>query len=147
MYSFFVLLALLQTTFAADRCQWAVDFLGHMGFPNSANNQMALLGWMQGEGSPCRNNPLDTTENCCGGSNCNGAGVKNYPSWAAGLDASAQTLRLSYYNNIRAHFAASSDPITTATAIASSPWGTHDAVSATRYCMANRAACCNHGVA
>jgi hypothetical protein len=101
---------------------------------------------MQGEGSPCANNPLDTTEPWSGASNCNGAGVKNYPSMGVGIAATVATINLSYYARIRALLAASSDPITTATAIATSPWGTHDAVSATKYCMSNYAACCNHNV-
>jgi hypothetical protein len=73
-------------------------------------------------------------------------GVKNYPNVLVGLAASAKTLQLSYYNNVRANFAANNNAITIAEAIASSPWGTRDAVPATQYCMGNTNACCTHPI-
>lgn len=91
----------LSSVHAVTRCGWAQSFIKDMGFPNSKNTMTALLGWMQGEGSPCRNNPLDTTEPWARSSDCNSAHVKNYASLQDGLDASAHTLRLSYYDHIR----------------------------------------------
>ena len=54
---------------ASSRCQWADAILAKAGYKNCQNNMIAMLGmidranrlgWMQGEGSPCNNNPLDT---------------------------------------------------------------------------------------
>lgn len=105
-----------------------------------------MLGWMQGEGSPCANNPLDTTQPVSGASDCNGAGVKNYNSMGQGVAATLQTLKNGYYGSVISAFSSDEDPLSIADAIASSPWGTHDARAATAYCQGNYGACCNHGV-
>eukprot|EP01116_Phalansterium_solitarium_P008883 TRINITY_DN22852_c0_g1_i1.p2 TRINITY_DN22852_c0_g1~~TRINITY_DN22852_c0_g1_i1.p2 ORF type:complete len:159 (+),score=29.47 TRINITY_DN22852_c0_g1_i1:22-477(+) len=136
----------LSAVSADTRCQWASSILVALNLPKSSNNVLAMLGWMQGEGSPCRNNPLDTTENYSGATNCNSAGVKNYPSMASGVAATVETIRLSYYKEIVHDLAISADAITTAAAIAASPWGTHDAVSATEYCRSHLSECCSHAV-
>jgi len=128
------------------RCDWASAFVRTMGFPATYNTHVALLGWMQGEGSPCRWNPLDTTEPWGGATNCNSAGVKNYPSEQAGLDATAATLKNGYYTAILNAFHGNDHPLTIAAAIANSVWGTKDAVAATQYCISNTNACCAHGV-
>src|SRR5438874_135558 len=61
----------------------------------------ALIWWHKSEGTPeSWNNPLATTYDCCGGVNVNSAGVKRYPTDVAGMQATARTLRLSYYPDI-----------------------------------------------
>jgi len=131
---------------ASSRCSWATAILQKGGWSTCNNNMIAMLGWMQGEGSPCNNNPLDTTQNYAGDSDCNSVGVKNYPSMTAGVAATVQTMTNGYYGSILGNLKGCSNPITTASAIASSPWGTHDAVGATQYCQGNYNACCNDGV-
>jgi hypothetical protein len=83
---------------------------------------------MQGEGSPCHNNPLDTTQDYYSSSDCNSVGVKNYDSMSTGVSATIATITNGYYNNIVSDLVNDEDPISTANDIANSPWGTHDAV-------------------
>lgn len=81
---------------------------------------------MKAEGSPCANNPLDTTENYPGATDCNKVGVKNYASFTDGLKATATTLNLNMngYAAIRDGLKSGADPISIGQAIASSAWGT-----------------------
>lgn len=104
----------------------ASSFLGEMGYPASHNNLVSLVGWMQAEGSPCRNNPLDTTEDFAGATNCNSVGVKNYAWLDDGVKATADTLHLNAggYSAIRSCLAAAADPLETGAAIEHSAWGT-----------------------
>ena len=143
-----VLVFLALSVNAASRCDWASAILSELGAPSStnSNSMMAMLGWMQGEGSPCNNNPLDTTQDYSSSTDCNTFGVKNYGSMDVGVKATVATIQNGYYNDIISDLVNNADPITTANDIANSPWGTHDAVSATQYCQGNFDACCNAGV-
>jgi Lysozyme like domain len=85
---------------------WETDVLTAINAPTSANNIAKVNAWNacegnnplpQGSGIPI-NNPFNTTLNCCGGVNFgNSAGVKAYPSWSAGVQATAQTLQAGRY--------------------------------------------------
>lgn len=129
----------------------ATAFLHKMGYSVTQNAMIALVGWIQvrvvcdsefnahcsavrrrkcvhvqAEGSPCSYNPLDSTLEEPGATNCNGVGVKNYESLADGVAATAATLGESQsgYADIRAGLQAGSDPVSIGTAIADSAWGT-----------------------
>ena len=127
-------------------CDWAqalLDALGGAPTTRNSNSFVAMLGWMQGEGSPCNNNPLDTTQDGTSSSDCNSVGVKNFPTMADGVKTTIACLENGYYPDIISDLQNDASPLTTANDIANSPWGTHDAVSATQYCISNFDACCN----
>jgi len=109
-----------------SRGEWAEAFLKANRWPVTHNNLVALVGWMEGEGSPCKCNPLDTTVPVNGATDCNRVGVKNFLTYADGINATSITLKGNFrdYKEIRDNLAASSSPIVTATSIANSPWGT-----------------------
>lgn len=53
--------------------------------------------WARAEGGTARFNPWNTTEPWPGATGYNSAGVKNYPSAYAGVQATVRTLRNGYY--------------------------------------------------
>lgn len=71
--------------------------LGRLGLPNTAPNREVLLGWAQVEGTKARNNPLATTYTAKGIVSAplagNSAGVQEYATPQAGVEATAATLR------------------------------------------------------
>src|SRR5690242_5737591 len=77
---------------STDRTQWATDLLNRLGLPVTAENIKALAAWAQAEGTKAGFNPLATTQAMPGASSFNGVGVKNYASYADGLQATATTL-------------------------------------------------------
>lgn len=60
--------------------------------PATSTNLAFLSGWYAREGSRAAFNPLATTLPAPGATNFNSVGVKNYPSFEAGVAATAQTL-------------------------------------------------------
>jgi hypothetical protein len=72
--------------------------------------------------------------------------VKNYSSVLAGVDATIETMKNGYYGEILTDLFYDEDPLTIANAIAYSRWGTHDAVTATQYCIDHTSDCCNTNV-
>ena len=109
---------------------WQSDILAGIGAPQSASNIRKLSAWNQCEGNKGGasgvpiNNPFNTTLSCCGGTSVNSAGVKAYPSWSAGLQATVSTLQSGFYvrivNNLRSDGSFSDF----ASSVGSSPWGT-----------------------
>jgi hypothetical protein len=80
-----------------------VDAVLHaIGAPLSATNRALLSAWAQTEGTRARFNPLATTQDAAGATVLagNSAGVKNYPSFQAGVRATAQTLENGRYAGI-----------------------------------------------
>ena len=63
-------------------------------------NRRALAAQAKAEGGTASNNPLNTTEPWPGSTDYNSVGVKNYPSGAAGIAATAATLVNGNYNGI-----------------------------------------------
>lgn len=83
--------------------------LSGIGAPSSEENMKFFYGWRQAEGAKAKFNPFNTTKkkegakfyNCLKrtGGKCVG-GVRNYKSEQEGIDATIETLKLSYYNCI-----------------------------------------------
>lgn len=79
--------------------QWAVVLLKYMNLPVTPSNVSFLVGWAVVEGGNWHNtatgNPLNTTLRAPGSQAIAGssAGVQAYPSWATGIEATAQTLQ------------------------------------------------------
>jgi hypothetical protein len=79
------------------RAGWAVDFLEYAGWAFSQEKQIALVAQASKENTHAVNNPLATTEDAPGATDHNAAGVKNYPSYNAGLAATLATFRNGHY--------------------------------------------------
>lgn len=103
---------------------FARELLRELGVPKTAKNMIAMIAWMEGEGTKARNNPLATTMNHLHATNFNSAGVKNYASLADGILATLNTLRLPPYARIRTLLAKGTSVQHVAAAIEASPWGT-----------------------
>jgi cell pole-organizing protein PopZ len=107
-----------------QRTQFAHDLLSALGAPQTAENVRAIAAWAQAEGTSAAFNPLATTETAPDATNFNGVGVKNYPTYAEGVQATVATLMNGRYSNILAALADGSSAQRVAQAIAQSPWGT-----------------------
>jgi hypothetical protein len=112
----------------AARQQFATDLLARLGMPQTAENVRALVAWQQAEGTRAAFNPLATTQGSPGASDFNSVGVKNYTSYAQGLDATVTTLRNGRYGEILAALLDGRSASRLASAVEGSPWGTGDGV-------------------
>ncbi len=102
---------------------WEADLTFIMGAPASADNVLALDLWAQSEGMPAwANNWLATTQDWPGAGIWNSAGVKTYPTLAAGLEATATTLSSPDYAVIVGYFQGDQGLANIYTAINASPW-------------------------
>jgi len=108
-----------------DPVQWANDFLTRLNAPITSENVRAITAWEQAEGTAARFNPLATTQGGFSGeTNFNSVGVKNYISYADGLDANVKVINNGRYSNILAALQRGDDAHSVAQAITNSPWGT-----------------------
>jgi hypothetical protein len=108
-----------------DPVQWAKDFLTRLNAPITSENMRAITAWEQAEGTAARFNPLATTQGGFSGeTNFNSVGVKNYASYADGLDANVKVINNGLYSNILAALQRGDDAHAVAQAITNSPWGT-----------------------
>jgi hypothetical protein len=112
----------------AARQRFASDLLARLGMPQTAENVRALVAWQQAEGTRAAFNPLATTQGSAGANDFNSVGVKNYTSYAQGLDATVTTLRNGRYGEILAALLDGSSASRLASAVERSPWGTGDGV-------------------
>ena len=108
------------------RAEWAAGLLAYAGWDLSLEKIVGLVAQGAKEGSGAVWNMLDTTEPAPGASDYNSAGVKNYPSEAAGYAATLATFTNGHYPQLVAIL---SDPTGgSAVAYATSPdlntWGT-----------------------
>lgn len=78
------------------------EILECVGAPITKDNMLFFYAWRQAEGGEATNNPFNTTKNIDGATpyKTNPAGVKNYPTIQDGINATCETLKLSYYNDI-----------------------------------------------
>ena len=86
--------------------QFINGVLNGLGAPTTADNEAFLDAQAQAENTTAANNPLATTQPYNGATNFNYKGVKNYPSLAAGIKATVDTLNpppgsVDYYPGIR----------------------------------------------
>jgi hypothetical protein len=110
--------------FQPTRGLFARELLRELACPRSRKNMIALVAWMEGEGSKARYNPLATTHTWPGATNFNSAGVKHYPTLAAGIQATIATLKNGHYQPILAALKRGDNIQHIAAAVEASPWGT-----------------------
>ncbi len=79
---------------------WKFRLLRAIHAKGSLENRRLLAAWARAEGGTAKYNPMNTTEPWPGATNYNTAGVKNYPTGAAGIAATAATLVNGYYNGL-----------------------------------------------
>ncbi len=109
--------------------EWALALLQLGNWPLTGSNLRALIAWEAAEGGSftpqgSKFNPLNTTMPAAGATIFNSVGVKNFPDWATGLDATLRTLAMPFYTEIRAALTAGKDPVAVLAAVDASPWGT-----------------------
>jgi hypothetical protein len=109
---------------------FAQDLLKGLGMPTTPANINAINAWHQAEGGNAAFNPLNTTQGAPGASNYNGVGVKNYTSYAQGLQATIQTLNNGHYGSILNALKAGTNALAVASAVGGSPWGTSGSLMA-----------------
>lgn len=85
---------------------WRFRLLRAIHAKGNLENRRLLGAWARAEGGTARYNPLNTTEPWHGATDYNSVGVKNYPNGAAGIAATAATLRNGNYNGIVSGMAA-----------------------------------------
>lgn len=108
---------------AAATGGWEGALLAAIGAPRTANNISNLQAWAASEGMPAsEHNPLATTEPAAGATTVNSAGVRSYPTPAAGILATAQTLKGSAYAPIVQAFRDNAPRADVWKAINASPW-------------------------
>jgi hypothetical protein len=106
-----------------NREQWAHDFLTRLGMPVTGENVKLMVAWQQAEGTRAQFNPLATTQNMPGATKFNSVGVKNFVSYDDGITANIKAITNGRYENILASLRRGDSAVTTAQAIAASPWG------------------------
>jgi hypothetical protein len=115
---------------------FSIAVLQKLNLPTSSNNINTLNAWQLAEGGsgigsgqavPTTYNPLNTIQPGFGGSPTPGysAGIMSYPSFGAGVDATAKALSNGLYGGILNAFKNNAPPSQTASIISSSQWGTH----------------------
>ncbi|MFZ4515750.1 MAG: hypothetical protein ACOYN3_05510 [Acidimicrobiia bacterium] len=107
-----------------DRAKWAADLLDRLQIPKTPENVRAMTAWAQAEGTKASFNPLATTQGASGATNFNSVGVKNYPSYEVGLEATVKTLLNGRYENILGALRRGNSAEAVGSAIEDSPWGT-----------------------
>jgi hypothetical protein len=113
----------------ADADAFYADVLLALGMPASANRLRFMRAWRQAEGAEATWNPWNTTWSRGRASRYNSVGVGNYATRADGLAASAGTLRLRYYTDLRARLARDDAPELVALSPDLRTWGTGAGVS------------------
>lgn len=102
---------------------WARALLGALDIAPTDGAEQALVAVAVQEGTRAADNPDDTTEPEPGTTDYNTVGVRNYPSWNIGVEATAATLRNGLYQPILNALAAGK-PANVVVAWAHSSWGT-----------------------
>lgn len=123
--------------------RFAVELLQRGGWPLTGSNVCAVVGWELAEGGhfipgASTFNPLNTSQAMLGDSVFNSHGVRNYPNWTTGLDASIKTLQLGYYDYVRLALSQGDDALAVLQAVGTSVWGTkfeNPAVFLSNECM------------
>jgi hypothetical protein len=108
----------------ADASGWEDAVLAALRCPQTQGNSLALSLWAQSEGMPAwANNWLATTKGGYGGTKFNSAGVWAYPTFAAGVAATAATIRQSNMQPILAALQPGNTPLSLIyQVINASPW-------------------------
>jgi hypothetical protein len=105
------------------------DVLANIGAPVTDSNLGAFAAWAAGENTCAQFNPLATTQPEPGATPFNtlqdGGHVWNYPTLAVGVQATTAALTNGRYQPVIAAFQADAGEAAVASAVESSPWGTH----------------------
>jgi len=108
--------------------EWATDFLSRLGAPVTPDNRKVIVAWERAEGGHFANdahfNPLNTTLIVEGATSINSVGVKAYPDYETGMQATLTTIRANYYSAVIAALQAGNNPQGVIGAVGDSPWGT-----------------------
>lgn len=109
--------------------EFAVALLRHGNWPVTGSNVCAVMAWEAAEGGhfvqgSSRFNPLNTTQSMPGDSIFNSVGVRNYPDWRTGLDATVKTMSLGFYDAIRSELTNGKNAQRVLSAVGASVWGT-----------------------
>ncbi|NQU36114.1 MAG: hypothetical protein HQ526_00780 [Actinobacteria bacterium] len=123
--------------------RFAVELLQRGGWPLTGSNVCAVVGWELAEGGhfipgSSTFNPLNTSQSMPGDSVFNSHGVRNYPNWNTGLDATVKTMELGYYDYVRLALMQGDNAIGVLQAVGTSVWGTkfeNPAVFLSNECM------------
>jgi len=112
-----------------EQQKFASDLLTKIGAPLTSENLKAMTTWMAYEGGHWKNsatyNPLNTTlETSASAGSMNSVGVQKYSSYEGGLSATAQTLNMDYYANVRKALYEGKDAKKVLNEVSASPWGT-----------------------
>lgn len=89
---------------------------------------VACTAWSGAEGSDARFNPFDTTWVAAGSDDFNPTGVQNYPDLKTGIQATVDTLNLSYYTKVIEELLTGTSMEGICAAVGDSPWGTDGAL-------------------
>jgi len=112
--------------------EWAKDFLSRLGVPDSPDNEKVIVAWERAEGGHFANdahfNPLNTTLVVAGATSINSVGVKSYPDYETGMQATLTTIRAGYYTDVISALQAGNNPQGVIDAVGASPWGTSKAL-------------------
>lgn len=92
----------------------------------STDNLDVIVARCVAEGTEAKNNPLATTEPFEGATDFNSTGVKNYDTFADGVDATVKTLLLHFYDAVRGQLKRGDSAKTLWNLWNASAWG-HDA--------------------
>lgn len=77
---------------------WQVQLLQHLGDDVTEDSYIVLTAWTRSVNNRGKNNPMGATHAAAGATNYNKAGIKNYPSHAAALQATVEELLLPKYS-------------------------------------------------
>lgn len=114
----------------AAREQFARDLLARLGAPLTSENMRALVAWQAGEGTRAAYNPLATIRSSHqpGESQFNSVGVKNFPTYEAGLETTLAALQNGLYQPVLDALQRGTSALDVARAVAGSRWGTGTAI-------------------
>lgn len=113
-----------MTIHTATRGFWTEQFLLGLNAPVNNHTLYGISAWLEGENTKAKNNGLATTRIGYGGTDFNSAGVKNYPTFALGMQATIDTINRAPYKKLRAAIHAGVSAHDIAAEIVASPWGT-----------------------
>lgn len=106
--------------------QFAEDVLKRLDLPVTRQNVQAMLAWQKAEGGHTDNtadwNPLNTSRVMGNAGTVNSHGVRAYRDYETGVRATVETLRLGYYDAVRAALRKGDSALAVERAVVASPW-------------------------
>jgi hypothetical protein len=122
---------------ATDRDAWAIDLLARLDNSQPSADIVAfVVAWTRaedgGSGAIDRHNPLNTTQDAPGAWPINGVGVKGYPDYETGMNATIETLTNGLYDPLVIGLQ-TNDAQLALQGLCASPWGTSCANVETLY--------------